>query len=270
MENDKRSPQPSGRNGTLWKWEYDEEGATALGRPLFGREPASAIVGQWERENRRSVWQGFQTAFNTIAHHGGKLLALLLAFVVGAVLASGPQSTAANIQLREKLRRAESETQARTGELALARIELARLNSILEHSKRYAIPADLAASIYDIAVSEGIDPRIAFGLVSVESDFTRKAISNKGALGLTQVMPATARLLQPGISSDQLFDRETNLRLGFRFLREMINYYNGDLHLALTAYNRGPGVVDRIRREGGDPTNGYARNVLRKGIINIE
>lgn len=266
MENDKRSIQPTGRTGTLWKWEYEEDGSATLGRPLFGRDPASAIVGQWERENRRSPWQAFQTVFNTIAHHAGKITALLVVFVLGAALASGPQSTAANIQLREKLRRAESETKARTGELALARIELTRLTTILEHSKRYAIPADLAASIYDIAVSEGIDPRIAFGLVSVESDFTRRAISNKGALGLTQVMPATARLMQPGISSEQLFDRETNLRLGFRFLREMITYYNGDLHLALTAYNRGPGVVDRIRREGGDPSNGYARNVLRKGI----
>jgi soluble lytic murein transglycosylase-like protein len=52
-----------------------------------------------------------------------------------------------------------------------------------------------------------------------------------------------------------------NLRLGFRYLRMMLEQYDGDLHLALLAYNRGPGRVDGILRAGGDPNNGYSSNV---------
>ena len=200
---------------------------------------------------------------SAIRRSAGKFGALTVAFMLGVAVASGPDSTTANLQLREKLHRTERELHARQGELALARQELTRMSEVIENSARYSIPADLASSIYDIARQEGIEPKIAFGLVNVESEFYHKAISPKGAVGLTQLMPSTARLLKPDLTHADLFDRETNLRLGFRYLREMLNYYKGDLTLALTAYNRGPGTVDRVRRTGGDPSNGYAGNVLR-------
>jgi soluble lytic murein transglycosylase-like protein len=98
--------------------------------------------------------------------------------------------------------------------------------------------------------------------VRVESEFRSRAVSSMGAVGLTQVMPSTAQILQPGIERAQLFDRDTNLRLGFRYLNEMLRQYKGDLRLALLAYNRGPGRVDEILRGGGDPSNGYASKVL--------
>jgi soluble lytic murein transglycosylase-like protein len=74
-------------------------------------------------------------------------------------------------------------------------------------------------------------------------------------------MPNTAFWLQPGLTRDQLFEQDTNLRLGFRYLRMMLQQYSGDLHLALLAYNRGPGRVDEILRAGGDPSNGYSLRV---------
>ncbi|MGH7459553.1 MAG: lytic transglycosylase domain-containing protein [Longimicrobiales bacterium] len=247
-----------------WRWDY-ESGTASLPGPAFGSTPSSSMISQWEREQRRPVTRFLSGALNGFRRYVGKFVALTVVFLLGATLASGPNSTAVNFQLRDKLESAETRLTARQGELELVRMEVSRLNSIVDHSRRYKIPADLAASIYDISLSEGIDPKIAFALVSVESDFLRKAVSNKGAVGLTQMMPATARILDPSLDYTDLFDSETNLRLGFRFLREMLNYYDGDLSLALTAYNRGPTRVDEIRKAGGDPSNGYSQAVMGGG-----
>jgi soluble lytic murein transglycosylase-like protein len=184
------------------------------------------------------------------------------ALVLGAATALGPESALNSFELRQRIAAIEAELLSRIGELRLTRLELTRLQAIHEHSSRHGIPADLAARIYDIAIAEGIDPALAFSLVRVESRFARDAVSEKGAVGLTQVMPTTALSLEPGIGKAKLFEEETNLRLGFRYLRQMIQQYRGDLHLALLAYNRGPTRVDEIRRNGGDPANGYAEAVL--------
>lgn len=184
--------------------------------------------------------------------------------VLGAAAARDP-APADTETLQKELRRTQSALLARQGELELARLELKRLSRIMESSASYRIPADLATAIHDIAITEGIDPQLAFSLIRVESGFTRRAVSSAGAVGYTQVMPSTAFWLQPGIGRNDLFERDTNLRLGFRYLRMMIEQYDGDLHLALLAYNRGPGRVDEILRSGGDPSNGYSRNV-RSGL----
>ncbi len=145
-------------------------------------------------------------------------------------------------------------------DLQLAYID--KLERIHRNSARYGIAADLAAAIEDIALAEGIDPRLAFELVRVESRFNDRARSPVGAIGFTQLMPATARLLQPGIRDHEMYERETNLRLGFRFLRFLINKYDGDVRLALLAYNRGPTTVDALLARGVDPSNGYVQLVL--------
>ncbi|HYH78199.1 MAG TPA: transglycosylase SLT domain-containing protein, partial [Longimicrobium sp.] len=87
-----------------------------------------------------------------------------------------------------------------------------------------------------------------------------------GAVGLTQLMPSTARYFRRNVSREALFDRDTNLRLGFRFLKTLIVKYDGNVKLALLAYNRGPERVDSILRNGGNPDNGYARAVMRKRL----
>jgi hypothetical protein len=129
--------------------------------------------------------------------------------------------------------------------------------------ERHGIDRRLSELIYDIAVEENIEPKIAYGLVKTESTFRDRAVSPVGARGLTQVMPRTAAWLVPGTTASDLFDRETNLRLGFRYLDQMIEKYRGNLKLALLAYNRGPGTVDRVLKQGGDPDNGYAAKVMR-------
>ena len=128
--------------------------------------------------------------------------------------------------------------------------------------KGYRVTDTLAEQIVDAASEHGISPRVAFGLVATESGFKRTARSSVGAVGLAQLMPATARWLEPGTTRKDLENPETNLRLGFRYLRDLVEKYDGDTALALTAYNRGPGTVDRVLRRGGDPDNGYAGKVL--------
>ena len=142
--------------------------------------------------------------------------------------------------------------------------ELARRRAIGEASEHYGIEAELAERIYDAAVEEGIDPELAFALVRVESRFEPEAVGPAGAVGLAQVMPATARDLDRSIERSDLVKPEINLRLGFRHLRWLLDRYEGDHELALTAYNRGHGTVDRARRAGRDPLNGYATRVFRE------
>lgn len=126
----------------------------------------------------------------------------------------------------------------------------------------FKVPVALAADIHDAATKQQIDPRMAFGLVRAESRFRTTVVSPVGAVGLMQVMPATARWLVPGTSAADLREPETNLRVGFKYLRSLLDQYNGNQKLALTAYNRGPGTVAKILGRGGDPDNGYAEMVM--------
>lgn len=146
--------------------------------------------------------------------------------------------------------------------VAAARAAGARERMIAEYARRYGISLELADAIERAAREEGVETELAFRLVRVESAFRPDAVSHAGALGLTQVMPGTARELQPGITRAQILERDTNLRLGFRYLRWLLSVHEGDEEEALTAYNRGPGTVQRIRAAGGDPANGYAEMVL--------
>jgi soluble lytic murein transglycosylase-like protein len=150
------------------------------------------------------------------------------------------------------------------GELELMKTELDRAKQVIAYSSRYNIGADLATNIVDVARAEGIDPELAFRLVKLESDFNVRATSPVGALGLTQVMPSTAKYFLKGVTRERLYDPTTNLRVGFRYLRVLVNENHGDVKLALLVYNRGPVAVARSRAQGDNPSNGYDR-ILTKG-----
>lgn len=128
----------------------------------------------------------------------------------------------------------------------------------------FALSNDLVSSITEAALKHDIDIDLAFGLVRAESSFRTSATSPVGAVGLTQLMPSTARWLKPGVSRSALRDPKTNLDLGFRYLRYLLERYDGNVKLALLAYNRGPGTVDRALKRGRDPDNGYAAFVQGK------
>jgi soluble lytic murein transglycosylase-like protein len=127
-----------------------------------------------------------------------------------------------------------------------------------EYQERgYRVTPQLARQISRAALSHGIEPELAFGLVRAESGFRNGATSPVGATGLTQLMPRTAAWMQPGVTRAQLRDPDTNLQIGFKYLRYLLDKYEGDEKLALLAYNRGPGTVDRALRQGRNPDNGY-------------
>ncbi|MBC8086780.1 MAG: transglycosylase SLT domain-containing protein [Phycisphaerae bacterium] len=153
----------------------------------------------------------------------------------------------------------------------IPRATLTRWHSIYLYSTRYKISAELARKIYDTALRQKLEPELAFRVVNVESEFKTTALSPVGAIGLTQLMLATARGFEPNVTREELLDPETNLRIGFRYLRALIRENNNNLSLALLVYNRGPVAVQAALNLGENPTNGYDRVVTRgyrgRGIL---
>jgi soluble lytic murein transglycosylase-like protein len=159
-------------------------------------------------------------------------------------------------------RKLQGELASTRGELDMVRAQFERATRIIEYSKRYDIGGGMASSIFDAALSEGIDPDLAFRLVRLESEFNPRAKSSVGAIGLTQLMPSTAVQYQKGVTVADLYNRDTNLRIGFKYLRRLMKLYGGNVEVALVAYNRGEDAVDADRRAGRDPRNGYQRKVM--------
>ena len=121
--------------------------------------------------------------------------------------------------------------------------------------------ADLRKLAIEAARRHGLDPELVLAVAGVESAFQVRAVSPKGAQGLMQLMPGTARDL--GVTDP--LDPAANLDGGTRYLRDLIAKYNGDLTKALAAYNAGPGAV--ARHQGVPPyreTQDYVKKVLRR------
>lgn len=130
---------------------------------------------------------------------------------------------------------------------------------------RRAIPESerpLPPSVYDdfirLAADEnGLPPTLVKAVALTESNLDPMAVSHKGARGLMQLMPATAKMY--GVRD--AFDPLQNLRAGARHLADLLDEFGGDLSLALAAYNAGSGAV---RRYGGIPAYAETRNYVRK------
>jgi soluble lytic murein transglycosylase-like protein len=191
--------------------------------------------------------------------------ALLLITSVGVLSARSqrdhPAAYTGTAMVRE-LSNLQSSLDRTSGEMELMQLELHRARALLGYSSRYQIPADLAGVIYDTALRAGLDPDLAFRLVKVESNFHVRARSSASAIGLAQVQLRTARFYEPGITLERLYDPETNLATGFRYLRDLLGTYQDNLRLALLAYNRGPAKVNQLLGLGHEPGNGYAKTVM--------
>ncbi len=135
--------------------------------------------------------------------------------------------------------------------------------------------------VYKYAQEYNVDPLMIFAIIKAESNFNPNVLSNRGAIGLMQLMDGTAEELcnKMGIyytKQASLYDPELNVRIGTKYFSELINEYDGNNVLALTAYNAGKGNVNKwieagtIKEDGSDienipykETNNYVRKILR-------
>ncbi len=116
---------------------------------------------------------------------------------------------------------------------------------------------DLADLIDYYAHDRNLSPKLVQAVIQVESAYKTRARSHKGAMGLMQLMPGTAKLLRV---SDP-YDPAQNIRGGTLYLRRQLDRFDGDLTLALAAYNAGPTAVEK---HGGVPPYSETRNYVRK------
>ena len=122
-------------------------------------------------------------------------------------------------------------------------------------------PEEIDQSIVMAAARHNVDPNLVRAVVKVESNFNSNAVSRKGAMGLMQLMPQTARELQV----KNPFDPQQNVDAGVRHLKYLLESYNGDVNLTLAAYNAGEGAV---RRSAGVPHIAETQDYVRK-ITNL-
>ena len=122
----------------------------------------------------------------------------------------------------------------------------------------YAVSsADIDKAIVEAATRHDVDPNLVRAIIKVESNFNAQAVSRKGAMGLMQLMPSTARA--NGVTNP--FDPQQNVDAGVRHLKQLLTNYNGDVKLSLAAYNAGAGAV---ARNNGIPPYVETQNYVRR------
>ena len=140
-------------------------------------------------------------------------------------------------------------------------LKTANLGADIPNVSSNAPKAQILSMIDKVAQKHGVDEKLVRALVRQESGFNPKATSHCGAMGLMQLMPATAK----GLGVTDPYNPVQNVEGGVKYLKSMLNKYNGNVILALAAYNAGPGAVDKY---DGVPPYGETQNYVKSILAN--
>jgi soluble lytic murein transglycosylase-like protein len=129
----------------------------------------------------------------------------------------------------------------RTGKLVRSVIVTAKPVAARRAAEGAVPPLGIDGAVDAIAATQSLPPLLVHSVIKVESNYNPLAVSSKGAQGLMQLMPATARRF--GVAN--AFDPVDNIQGGARYLKYLLDLYKGDYNLALAAYNAGEGAVEK-------------------------
>ena len=195
-------------------------------------------VDRRQRADRRLLWRGVER------RRGDRRIAAAAAGLMVAAVFAAPRPAEAQIYSWRDAK----------GTLVVSSHRLDPSAKRLDRPTALSIPAPKAVAatqrrrgtqydgfIDELAAAHAIRPELIRGVIQAESGFNPRALSPKGAMGLMQLMPATAAEL--GVLNP--FDELENIRGGTKYLRRLLDRYDSNEALALAAYNAGPGAVDR-------------------------
>lgn len=159
-------------------------------------------------------------------------------------------------------------------------LAIAKIFNIKQVILKKIYPKTYSEYVEKYAKEFNVDPLLIFSIIKAESNFNEKAHSSSGAKGLMQLMEATAleianKINEPLIEQDSLLEPEKNIMIGTKYYAELLKSYDGNMLLALTAYNAGMGNVNEwiqngiIKQDGSDienipykETNMYVRKII--------
>jgi len=138
-------------------------------------------------------------------------------------------------------------------------IDVRRISALIEqfdtNYNKYTI-TDIAYSIVEESVKNELDPYLMLAIIKTESSFNYKSVSRKGAIGLMQLLPNTAYYISDKVddlsvqNKKEIFDPVVNIRLGINYFRYLLEKFEGNIELAIAAYNLGPKNVFRYISKG--------------------
>lgn len=159
---------------------------------------------------------------------------------------------------------------------------LVKILNIPEKIMKKIYPKNYSEYVVKYSEEYNVDQLLIYAVIKAESNFDENVVSNSNAKGLMQLMDSTADEVASNIITNQtfepdmLFDAETNIKIGTKYLSELLEKYDGNYYLAVAAYNAGIGTVDKwiaegiIKPDGSDienipykETNNYVRKIIR-------